>query len=142
MRRGTSVLELVMVLTLIGLLSALVAPRVADLLDGLAVRRAVREAAMFYGAARFGAVLQGSRVRIEFGPDSMIAVYERAQDSLFLRRAGPASDGVQLRASRSVIRILPTGIGSGGSNTTLVFRRGVYAESLTTSRLGRLKTWR
>ncbi|MBI4499570.1 MAG: prepilin-type N-terminal cleavage/methylation domain-containing protein [Gemmatimonadetes bacterium] len=142
MRRGATLLELVTVLTLIGLLSAMAAPRVGDALDRLAVRKAVGEAAMFYGAARFGAILQGSRVRIEFGPDSMIAVYERANDSLFLRRDGPAKDGVNLRASRRVIRILPNGLGSGGSNTTLVFRRGVHAESLTTSRLGRLKRWR
>ena len=142
MRRGTTLFELVMVLTLIGLLSALAAPHVVDALDRLAVRKAVGEAAMFYGTARFGAILRGSRVRIEFGADSMIAVYERAKDSLFLRRDGPSKDRVRFRASRTVIRILPTGIGSGGSNTTLVFQRGVYAESLTTSRLGRLKTWR
>src|SRR3979490_3405114 len=113
MRRGTTLLELVMVLTLVGMLGGLAAPHFAGVLDRLAVRRAVSEASMFYGAARFGAILQGSRVRIEFGPDSMIAVYERATDSLFLRRDGPSRDRVQLRASRAVIRILPNGIGSG-----------------------------
>ena len=142
MRRGATLVELVMVLTLIGLLSALAAPRVGDWLDRLAVDGAVREAAMFYTAARFGAVLQGSRVRIEFGADSLVAFYERATDSLFLRRDGPSKNRVHLRAWRRVIRILPNGIGSGGSNTTLVFRRGIYAESLTTSRLGRLKRWK
>jgi|ERR1051326_754865 Tfp pilus assembly protein FimT len=142
MRRGTTLFELVMALTIAGFLGALAAPRFGEALDHLAVRRAVGEAAMFYETARFGAILQGSRVRIEFGPDSMIAVYERAKDSVFLRRDGPSKDRVTLRTSRVVIRILPTGIGSGGSNTTLVFKRGVYAESLTTSRLGRLKRWR
>jgi prepilin-type N-terminal cleavage/methylation domain-containing protein len=142
MRRGTTLVELVIVLTLIGLLSALAVPRLAGLLDGLAVRRAVDETVVFYGAARLGAMVRGSRVRIEFTPDSMVAVYETSNDSVFLRRDGPASHGVELGSSRTVIRIHPTGIGSGGSNTKLVFRRGEYAESLTTSRLGRLKKWR
>jgi hypothetical protein len=114
---------------------------VSALLDGLAVRRAVDETMVFYGAARLGALVRGSRVRIEFTPDSMIAVYETSSDSVFLRRAGPAQNGVDLSSSRTVIRIHPNGIGSGGSNTKLVFRRGEYAESLTTSRLGRLKKW-
>ena len=81
-------------------------------------------------------------MRIEFQPDTLVAVYDGVKDSAFLSRAGPDRDGVSLSMSRAVIRVLPTGIGSGGSNTTLVFRRGVYAESLTTSRLGRLKLWR
>src|ERR1051325_1778519 len=103
MRRGTTLLELVMALTFIGLLGVLTVPRFADALDQLAVRRAVSEASVFYGAPRFGAILRGSPVRIEFGPDSMIAVYERAMDSLFLRRDGPSKDRVRLRASRPVI---------------------------------------
>jgi prepilin-type N-terminal cleavage/methylation domain-containing protein len=142
MARGTTLVELVIVLTIVGLLSALAVPRIGGLLDGLAVRRAVDETMVFSGAARFGAMVRGSRVRIEFTPDSMVAAYESPSDSVFLRRDGPGGHGVELGSSRTVIRILPTGIGSGGSNTKLVFRRGEYAESLTTSRLGRLKKWR
>src|SRR2546421_8529757 len=122
MRRGTTLFELVMVLTLIGLLSALAAPHVVDTLDRLAVRKAVGEAAMFYGAARFGAILRGSRVRIEFGADSMIAVYERAKDSLFLRRDGASKDPGRVRGFRAVVRNLPTRIRRGGAHTTLVFQ--------------------
>jgi Tfp pilus assembly protein FimT len=142
MRRGTSLLEMVMVITLVGLLSSLAVPRMAGWMDRLAVRRASEDVASFYQAARFAALLRGSRVRMELRPDSLNAWFEGRTDSLFRRRAGPAQDGVRLNATRTVVRILPNGIGSGGSNTTLVFRRGVAAESLTTSRLGRLKRWR
>jgi hypothetical protein len=40
-----------------------------------------------------------------------------------------------------VIRVGPNGIGWGAANTQLILRRGAAAESLTTSRLGRLKWW-
>ncbi len=56
-------------------------------------------------------------------------------------RPGPARHGVTLTASRSVIRIYSNGMGLGAANTKLVVRRGAAAESLTTSRLGRLKRW-
>src|ERR1051325_10927295 len=133
-----TLVETVMVLTLVGLLTLGFAPRIADWRDRLAVRRAADEEAVFYGAARFGALLRGSRVRIELTPDSLCAIYESTSDSVFMRQDGPARDDVSRSTSRLILRILPNGLGAGGSNTTLVLRRGVYAESLTTSRLGRL----
>ena len=137
-----TLIETVIVLTLVGLLTLGFAPRLGDWMDRLAVRRAADELAEFYSAARFGALLRGSRVRIELTPDSLRAIYESASDSVFMRQEGPAGSDVSLSTSRLVLRILPTGLGAGGSNTTLVLRRGVHAESLTTSRLGRLKRWR
>ena len=142
MRRGVSLPEMVIVITLVGLMSAFAVPRAGGWLDRLAVRRAAEQVAAFYGRARFSALLRGSRVRIELRPDSLLATYEGVKDSLFLEWEGPSRDGVRLSTSRVVIRLLPNGIGAGGSNTTVVFRRGASAESLTTSRLGRLKRWR
>ncbi len=142
MRRATSLLEIVIAITLVGFIGSLAAPRISRWADRFAVRQAVEETAAFYNAARFRALLRGSRVRIELRPDSLLAVFENVTDSVFLTRPGPASNGVSLSASRLVVRILPNGVGAGGANTTLVFRRGLAAESLTTSRLGRLKRWR
>ena len=130
------------VLSLVGVLSGMMLPRLAGWADRQAVRRAVQEVTTFYQTARFAAILSSTQVRIEFTPDSLKAVYEASKDSVFLAGRGPKADGVRFNMSRIVIRIHPNGLGAGGSNTKLVFRRGVYAESLTTSRLGRLKRWR
>ena len=49
--------------------------------------------------------------------------------------------GVALEASRAEIRLYPNGLGLGAANTKLVFRRGEAADSITISRLGRIRRW-
>lgn len=128
-------------LCVMGIVYALAWPRVAASLDRIAVERAASELASFYDAGRYVAIMRSSRVRLEFEVDSLRAVVERGLDSVAFVRPGPGSHGATLRASRDVIRIGPTGIGYGAANTKLVVWRGAAAESLTTSRLGRLKRW-
>lgn len=139
MRNGWTLLELTVVLAVVGLVTLLATPRIGGWLDGIAVRRSVNEAATFYAAARYSAIARGTRVRVEFRGDSLTAVFEGVRDSVFLRRPGPASQGVTLQATRRVSRIHPNGLGSGGANTTLRFRRGTYEKRLILSRLGRLR---
>ena len=141
MRRGFSLPELALVLALVGTLLALATPRLWVLQDHWAVDRAVHELITFYQVARFRAVVRSSRVRLEIRQDSLRAVFEGVTDSVAFVWPGPARHGVRLTASRAVITIGPTGIGWGGANTKLVLRRGEAGDSLTTSRLGRLKRW-
>lgn len=141
MARGFSLVEIVVVLALIGVLAGISAPRVGAYADWLAVRRAEDEAAAFYGRTRISAVYRARRVRVVFGDDSLIAVVEGTTDSVIWAVPGPARHGVALYASRREIRLHPNGIGLGAANTKLVFRRRAAADSLTISRLGRLRRW-
>jgi len=141
-KRGVTLLELATVLAIVGVLSALAFPRAANWLDAIAVSRAAGEIASFYQTARFGAIFRSQRVRVELGQDTLRAVFEGPSDSVFLRWSGPARHGVSLVASRAVIWIQPNGLGLGAANTKLVLKKGMAAESVTTSRLGRLKRWR
>jgi len=127
------------VVAIIGLLAALAIPRVAGWTDRLAVMRSVQEFHAFYNVARMGAVYRASRVRISISPDSLIAIAEGDTDSVVVQLRGPAAYGVSLQVSRSVIRLYPTGFGLGAANTTVVLQRGAVVESLTVSRLGRLR---
>jgi prepilin-type N-terminal cleavage/methylation domain-containing protein len=140
--RGVTFLELLAVLVITGVLLGLAIPRVVGWLDRTATRRAAAEVRSFYHDARLQAVLWSARVRLELGEDSLRAVFEQETDSVFLARVGPGRHGVRLMASRSVIRVAPSGMGWGAANAKLVLRRGGAAESLTVSRLGRLKWWR
>lgn len=141
MERGVTLVELLLVLTLIGLMSLVAVPRFATIRDRMAVERAAQEVGMFYYRARQATVMQVRRVRLEFAADTLRAVYEGMTDSVFLAQAGPAVHGVDLTASRTVIRLAANGIGYGAANTKLVLTRGTVVATFTTSRLGRLKRW-
>jgi prepilin-type N-terminal cleavage/methylation domain-containing protein len=142
MRRGFTLVEIVTAISILGILAVIFVTKWDTWLDRLAVARAGYEIAAFYQTARFGAIYRSSRVRIELTPDSLRAVYEGVADSTFLAVEGPAAQGVSLSASRAVIWVHPSGVGAAGANTKIVLRRGMAAESLTTSRIGRLKRWR
>jgi Tfp pilus assembly protein FimT len=133
--------ELMTVLGIIGIVTAVTVPRVVSWTDRVAVRRSAGEVAVFFDRARLEAMVRGARVRVEFRADSLRAVLEDGSGAVVLARGGPSRHGVAFTVSRSVIHIHPNGLGAGGANTKLVVWRGAAAESLTTSRLGRLR-WR
>jgi len=139
MRRGFTLIEMAIVLVLIGVLAGLAAPRLAAYVDRLAVRRAKDEIASFYHKARIAAVYRAVRLRVTFTDDSLLAVAEGSTDSIVWKAPGPARHGVAMTASRREIRLYPNGLGLGGANTKLLIQRGNAVDSLTISRLGRLR---
>ena len=141
MRAGFSLIEVALVVSIVGVVTLITIPTLGRSLDRLATDRAASEVATFYHRARLAALLRSSPVRIEFGQDSLIASYDRGMDTVFLRWPGPSEHGVTLTASRSTVRLYPSGVGWGAANTTVVLRKGLAVESLTTSRLGRLRRW-
>ncbi|MGH2600124.1 MAG: pilus assembly FimT family protein [Gemmatimonadales bacterium] len=142
MRHGVSLPELAASLALIGLVLALAGPKLAGALDRIAVRRAAAEVTTAIAVTRHRAIAQGSRTRLVIRHDSLYV------DSLGVPgwgrwRAfpGPAAHGVGLSVSNPVITFSPSGIAWGFSNTKVVLRRGSHSETITTSRVGRVKRW-
>jgi prepilin-type N-terminal cleavage/methylation domain-containing protein len=142
MSKGFTLLELMVVLLLAGALLALWLPRAGRLVDWLETERAVRDVTTALAVGRNGAVMQSTRARIQISADSLrIDRLEPDGWRPWWRLPGPSSHGVMLEVSNPTVTFGPTGMGWGISNTRIVLRRGSQAETITTSRVGRVKRW-
>ncbi|HKC39250.1 MAG TPA: type II secretion system protein [Gemmatimonadales bacterium] len=142
MARGFSLIELVFVLCIIALLASIGLPRLQPFLDRIAADRAARDVTTALAVARHGAVLQGMRARLTIDADSLrIDRLEPAGWTPWRRWLGPAALRVDLAVSNPEVVFGPTGMGWGVSNTKVVLRRGSQVETITVSRVGRVKRW-
>ena len=142
MAKGFTLLELLVVTCIAALLAALWLPRAARMWDWIATDRAAGEVTTALAIGRHGAVLQATRARVMIAADTLrIDRFGSAGWEPWWRRPGPASLGVLLTVSNPVVVFGPTGMGWGGSNTMVVLHRGSQVETITTSRLGRVKRW-
>lgn len=142
MTKGFSLAELCVTLVIIGLLSAFGLPRLAGMLDWIATDHAAREVTTALAVGRHGAVLQATRARVTISGDTLrIDRMGPTGWEPWRRRPGPTSVGVALEVSNPVVVFGPTGMGWGVSNTTVVLRRGSQVETITMSRVGRVKRW-
>lgn len=140
MRRGTTLIELLIALIATAVIIAISVPTMARQLDRIAVQRAMNELSGFYHSARLAAVVRGQQIRLSFGADSLVASYV-GLDSAFLTVPGPARLRVSFSTSRPEILLQANGLGWGAANTKIVVRRGGAADSMSTSILGRLRRY-
>ena len=137
-RRGFSLLELTLVTALAGLLLALALPRLGRARDGAAVRAAMSELGAAFFTARQDAILR--RVAVAVVLDTVDRTVElRARGSVILQRGLGSSYGVELATTRDSAMYDARGLGYGISNLTVTVRRGAIVDTLTMSRLGRVR---
>ena len=137
-RRGFTLVELVVVSTLIGLMAAISIPKGTRLLDHLRVRQAAQEVWAALSLGRSAAIHRAGYTRVIIDEAAGTVVLRHAADTLRRWPVGPMH-GVALRASRDTLIFAPTGLGYGASNTTIVISRGARADTLVVSRLGRVR---
>jgi len=142
MSKGFTLIELMVVICIAAVLAAFWFPRAARMMDWIATDHAMREVTTAIAVGRNGAVLQATRARVTIAADTLrIDRLGPIGWEPWWRRPGPASLGVVLEVSNPLIVFGPTGMGWGASNTTVVLRRGSQVETITISRLGRVKHW-
>jgi prepilin-type N-terminal cleavage/methylation domain-containing protein len=140
--RGATLLELLSVLAIVAILTAIAVPPLARGLD-----RAAASAA----ADRYAALLEAARGRALASARFTRLALDTAQARAALLQRDPAGTwdtvrawslgDVRVEASQPVVTFGPVGIGWGASNARVVLARGAAAETLTVSRTGRLKRW-
>lgn len=137
-RRGSTLVEQIALLALLGLLAAIGVRGIARLLDATMVHIAARDVADLLALAREQASATGTRTAVRFEPAAGRVVVHADRDTIArydLARHG----GLSLESTRDSMAYAPSGLGYGAANLRVVLRKGASAETLSVSRLGRVR---
>ena len=137
-RRGTTLVEIVVVCSIVALVAGITVPVAARLLDRIRLRGAVSEIVALFATARSVAIMRSTHATVKVDEATGTVLLYTARDTLH-RNALGAAYAVTLAASRDSVSYGPTGLGWGAANTSIVVRRGSVADTITTSRLGRVR---
>ena len=112
--------------------------RAARAVDRIVVQNATMAIAGACALARGAAIMRSSYATVTIDTIDAAVFVTSGADTLLARLLG--DDGsVTLRASRTTVTYGPTGLGYGASNTRVIASRGDAADTLFTSRLGRVR---
>lgn len=137
-RQGTTLIELVVVVGIVAVLAAISIPRATRYMDQIQVTGATREVATVFATARMAAIAHTSFVSVLIDEGSGTVTAVRGQDTVVTRTVG-RNFGVTLKATRDSMSYNPVGLGYGAANLRVIVSRGAAADSVVTSRLGRIR---
>ncbi len=137
-QRGFTVIEVVIVITIAGLLSAITIARAGGFIDRIEVHGATMEVESMFSRARHIAIARGTPTILDIDPvRSTLSI--RGSTEVLSSRDLSAAHGVDLNANRTSITYSPIGVGYGAANFTMILSRGQVADTIYVSRLGRVR---
>jgi prepilin-type N-terminal cleavage/methylation domain-containing protein len=137
--RGSTLLELMLTLAVIGILTSIGVPRAASLVDRVSVKGAAQDVVAALGAARAASARRAAYASFVADPRTG-HVRAVIGGEIVLDRNLAATRGVRLEASRESVTFSPGGLGWGAANTTVIVSRGARSDTIVMSRLGRVRT--
>lgn len=137
-RSGITLIDQLLAISLLGIVVAITVHGVGALRDRLAVRTAARAVRAALGLAREQAIAGGARTAVRFSAVDGTVTVHVGNDSLHRARL-TTTHGVSLETTRDSMAYLPSGLGVGAANVRIVLRRGLHADTVTVSRLGRVR---
>jgi Tfp pilus assembly protein FimT len=137
-RRGSTLVEQIALLALLGALAAIGVRAAAGVLNATLVHIATRDVADLLALAREQASATGVRTAVRFDPAAGRVVVHAEGDTI-ARYDVTQHGALTLEASRDSMAYSPSGLGYGAANLRVVLRKGASAETLTVSRLGRVR---
>ena len=140
MRRGVTLLELLVVLALAGILAGFALPAARRLGDAIAADRAAQAIVAAHRIARFTAIMRSRRTLLDVRADSLTVRAIQGMDTVSLwARPGPEGHSVTLSGPSRPLAFAPTGLPMGVSNATFQLTRGAIVRRVVISRLGRIR---
>lgn len=138
LQRGFTLLEAAVVLAIVALTMLFIGPRFAGLRDGAAVRSAMTDLGATISAGRSLAMTRGAMTAVVFDAANGVVEVRIAGEAVVRRELGRAY-GIVLGSNRDSTVYDPRGIGYGAANLSVTVRRGAFVDTLTMSRLGRVR---
>jgi prepilin-type N-terminal cleavage/methylation domain-containing protein len=147
-RSGFSAIELIVVMTIVGVIATVALPRGRDTYARTQVRSAKQEVAVTLVRARAAAIQNGRAARFVRQGNTVSVVLESAGQ---LVPVGPANDlgqdyGVSLAMAQNEIRFDPRGFAFGidpaAGYQSIRVSRGALTDSVCVTRFGRITTRR
>jgi prepilin-type N-terminal cleavage/methylation domain-containing protein len=137
-RAGYTILELVIVVTITGLLLSIAIPRTQRTLDRISVRAAASDIVATLNSARTLALASYAAVAVHMDSATGTLRVRRGSDLLLSRDIGQAH-GVRIAPTRDSLAYDARGLGRGAANLSIVISRRSVAETVFVSRLGRVR---
>lgn len=140
--RGFTMIELFVVFVLISAMVAMAIPRIADRLTKSNVRSARDAVATLASTARAAAIQRGKSTTLKHSGTAVLVTSSNVVTGVLDTVGRNATDiysrygGVAMTWSRDSVRYDPRGIGQESSNTTIIFSKSGYADTLTISSVG------
>jgi prepilin-type N-terminal cleavage/methylation domain-containing protein len=135
---GFTLIEVVIAVTLAGLLSAITISRAGGFIDRIEVHGATTEVESMFSRARHIAIARGAQTTLDIDPLLGTVTIRGSTDVLSSRDLG-ANHGVKLDTNRTSITYSAIGVGYGAANFTMILSRGRAADTIYVSRLGRVR---
>ena len=143
MRRGMTLLELLVVLVIVGIMAGMVVPGAASLTDRMAVEYEAARLLVAYRSAWLTARVQHRLALLLVTSDSLAirtVSGAGAPDTLLAWLApGPGVAGVSIQGAPHTTVFAPSGAAMGFANTRLVLSRRGATRQVVVSRLGRVR---
>lgn len=138
MRNGHTLYELLAAITMVGAITGAALPGAVHLRNHAAVRAAGTTLRTTLASARNVALARSAPVLLMFDTARASATITVGPDTI-LDQPLDTEHHLHLSASRNIVRYGPTGRAYGASNTTLIVQFGTAADTITVSRLGRVR---
>lgn len=138
MHPGFTLSQIIVTITVLTLLTSVAVPRFIRYRDRLSVHAATMDVVSALSRARSVAFQRSTRTAATFDAASTTLAVHSYGDTLEVRPLGVLY-GVSLGVSRDSVTYAANAMGFGVSNTRIIVSRGAIAETVTVSRLGRVK---
>jgi len=142
--RGFTAIEMIVVILLIGIMSAVAMPYIRNATLKSNVTGAINAVASLHSLARAVAIQRGrTAVLVLDGSTAFAVVVLKRTGSAVVDTVGRPENlgsrfGVTLSTTQDSVIFTPRGIGTGAANVTVIAARSGYADTLTISPAGRL----